>query len=85
MLALQIYFLTAGAGHDIVIEYEVEVIRFSPVRPERRLQVNNRKARYICVWTGGYFMYPPFFGEILGGAIPLARKISSTKKFVIRK
>lgn len=30
-------------------------------------------------------MYPPFFGEILGGAIPLARKISSTKKFVIRK
>lgn len=49
MLVLQIYSLTAGAGHGIVIEYEVEVIRFSPVRPERRLQVNNRKARYICV------------------------------------
>ena len=48
-LVLQIYFLTAGAGHGIVIKYEVEVIRFSPVRPERRLQVNNRKARYICV------------------------------------
>lgn len=35
MLVLQIYSLTAGAGHGIVIEYEVEVIRFSPVRPER--------------------------------------------------
>lgn len=49
MLVLQIYSLTAGVGHGIVIKYEVEVIRFSPVRPERRLQVNNRKARYICV------------------------------------